>query len=92
MDAPTEKSHSLDKQEENAAQPASFTLCGGEAIEKAAIGAVLQHETPAKSESPSPEKDHKLLKALGVALAVAVPAALIGKQVYSRSVAASQGR
>lgn len=72
--------------------PASFVVKGGDAIDTAAIGAVLPHQERAAPEAESPqqgEKSHKLLKAVGAVLAVAIPAALVGKQVYERARGAS---
>ncbi|MBM3618202.1 MAG: hypothetical protein FJX23_06605 [Alphaproteobacteria bacterium] len=80
--------------EKPAAQPSSFVVKGGEAIDTAAIGAVLPNQARSAPEANPPqekEKNHTLLKAVGAVLAVAIPAALIGKKAYDRSHGISSG-
>lgn len=89
FDKPADKSADAPAQ-----PPASFVVKGGDAIDTAAIGAVLPHQGRSTPETPPPqqkEKNHTVLKAVGAVLAIAIPAALIGKQVYDRSRGASSG-
>lgn len=92
MDAPNDKKTGIGPDATH--PPASLTLQGGEAIENVSLGAVLPQKEAKQEQASPPEKDHKILKAVGIALAVAVPAALLGKHIYAQAhgIGASQAR